>query len=164
MADPTPFRERGFGGLIQLLMEEDDFGEEMAAYAAAFRRMGRRLDRWDKAQHLNLGVIGTKRIPPKGDPNATIIHEGEDSEDEKPRKVSVKRPGVNGNGKVSMREEDDLDDVDKALLGLEGQSEGEEDGENEVAEDDDLDDVDKALLGLRGDETEDEGEGSGMES
>ena len=36
--DPGRFRSRGFGGLVQLEDEEDDFGEEMAAYAAAFRR------------------------------------------------------------------------------------------------------------------------------
>jgi Ino eighty subunit 1 len=41
MAPPGSFRSRGFVGLVQLETEEDDFGEEMAAYAAAFRRMGR---------------------------------------------------------------------------------------------------------------------------
>lgn len=41
MKDPGSFRSRGFVGLVQLEDEEDDFGEEMAAYAAAFRRTGR---------------------------------------------------------------------------------------------------------------------------
>jgi Ino eighty subunit 1 len=39
------FKARGFGGLVQLEVEQDDFGEEMSAYAAALRRTSRRLDR-----------------------------------------------------------------------------------------------------------------------
>jgi Ino eighty subunit 1 len=39
--DPGPFRSRGFVGLVQLEEEDDDYGEEMSAYAAAFRRTGR---------------------------------------------------------------------------------------------------------------------------
>jgi Ino eighty subunit 1 len=39
--DAGHFKSRGFVGLVQLDDEEDDFGEEMAAYAAAFRRTGR---------------------------------------------------------------------------------------------------------------------------
>lgn len=39
--DPGRFKSRGFVGLVQLDDEEDDFGEEMSAYAAAFRRTGR---------------------------------------------------------------------------------------------------------------------------
>ncbi len=42
-----PFRERGLGGLIPLESEDDDYGEEVAAYAAALRRTARRLNRWD---------------------------------------------------------------------------------------------------------------------
>ncbi|KAL8419322.1 hypothetical protein RB594_002517 [Gaeumannomyces avenae] len=46
----TPYRSRGFGGLCLLLREEDDdFGEEVAAYAAAFRRATRRLERWHES-------------------------------------------------------------------------------------------------------------------
>jgi Ino eighty subunit 1 len=30
------FKARGFGGLVQLEVEQDDFGEEMSAYAAVF--------------------------------------------------------------------------------------------------------------------------------
>jgi Ino eighty subunit 1 len=51
-----PFRERGLGGLGILKSEDDDFGEEVTSYAAAFRRVDRRLDRW--AAHADeLGVI-----------------------------------------------------------------------------------------------------------
>lgn len=31
-----PFKARSFGGFVQLEVEEDDLGEEMSAYAAAF--------------------------------------------------------------------------------------------------------------------------------
>ena len=40
-----PLKARGFGGLVQLEVEKDDFGEEMSVYAAALRRTSRRLDR-----------------------------------------------------------------------------------------------------------------------
>jgi Ino eighty subunit 1 len=39
--DPGPFKSRGFGGLVQREEEDDDYGEEMSTYAAAFRRTGR---------------------------------------------------------------------------------------------------------------------------
>lgn len=41
MKDPGRFKSRGFVGLVQLEDEEDDFGEEMSAFAAAFRRTRR---------------------------------------------------------------------------------------------------------------------------
>lgn len=112
-----PFRERGVGGLVQLKSEEDDFGEEMAAYGAAFRRMGRRLDRW--------GEGGYKAHVEE--PVATVEETG--------------------------TTEEDLDEMEKALLGLAS------DAEEEAEEEEDLDDVDKALLGL----TEEEGSEGGMD-
>jgi Ino eighty subunit 1 len=122
------FRERGLGGLVQLRSEEDDFGEEMAAYAAAFRRMGRRLDRWDGPRGAELGVVGQHRAV---------------------------QPTARGGDDTIM--EEDLDEMDKALLGL-----GSE-GEHEAEEDEDLDDMDKVLLGLEGEETEEEGSEGGMD-
>ncbi|KFY12971.1 hypothetical protein V492_03571 [Pseudogymnoascus sp. VKM F-4246] len=89
-----PFRERGVGGLVQLKSEEDDFGEEMAAY-----------------------------------------------------KVSVEEPVA------TVETEEDLDEMEKALLGLASEA------EEEAEEEEDLDDVEKALLGL----TEEEGSEGGMD-
>lgn len=56
-------------------------------------------------------------------------------------------------GNVKMEDDEDLDEMEKEILGL--QSEMEED-------EDDLDDVDKALLGLGGDETEEENSDGAM--
>ena len=59
-----------------------------------------------------------------------------------------------------MEDEEDLDDMEKEILGL--GSEGEEEGDADA--DEDLDDVDKALLALKGgDETEDELSDGGMD-
>lgn len=52
-------------------------------------------------------------------------------------------------GDTPMDDADDLDDVDKGLLGLGDDDEGE--GEGEVEGEDELDDVDKTLLGMDGD-------------
>lgn len=62
--NPTPaadkstslFREKGLGGLCLLKNEEDDFGEEVSAYAAALRRTTRRLARW-RGREKELGVV-----------------------------------------------------------------------------------------------------------
>lgn len=125
------FRSRGFGGMMQLSIEEDDFGEELAAYSAAMRRMGRRLDRWDSHIGVELGVMGTNRvvIPANG-------RDADETEDEKP---------AGGEG-----DEEDLDEMDKEILGL-------------GSDEEDLDDVDKEILGLRGDETEEELSDGGMD-
>ncbi len=56
-ASSGPYRDRGFGGLMALELEPDDYGEEVAAYASAVRRMGRRLERWD-ALGLEDGIGG----------------------------------------------------------------------------------------------------------
>ncbi|KAK3945140.1 hypothetical protein QBC46DRAFT_445564 [Diplogelasinospora grovesii] len=66
---------------------------------------------------------------------------------------------IDANGDTQMDEADDLDDVDKELLGLgDGEAEGEgeadegEDGGEDAGEnEDELDDVDKTLLGMDGD-------------
>lgn len=159
LGDPGAFRERGFGGLVQLETEEDDFGEEMSAFAASFRRMGRRLERWDREQQFgrNLGVMGTNRVP---QPNAAspMSLDNDETEDEKPagyRSRPVVQPpteALRGSQPIGRtEEEEDLDDMEKEILGLGSEA---EDVEEDV--DEDLDDVDKALLGLRGDETEEE--------
>jgi Ino eighty subunit 1 len=148
---PLPFRARGFGGLVQLDAEEDDFGEEMSAYAAAFRRIGRRLDRWDGQKDLNLGVMGTNRVS-QNKPDTVnghdAVRDADETEDERPREENKPR----ANGDAHMEDDEDLDDMEKEILGLGSEA---EDGDA----DEDLDDVEKQLLGLRGqtgDETEEE--------
>jgi Ino eighty subunit 1 len=153
MKDPRPFRERGFVGLVQLETEEEDFGEEMSAYAAAFRRMGRRLDRWDSQKGLNLGVMGTNRVAQKPLNGHNEERDNDETEDEIPPEEENKQ--VNGNGDVNMDDDEVLDDMEKEILGLGS-------GEDEDVEED-LDDVDKELLGLGGDETEEEGSDGGMD-
>ncbi|KAG0645404.1 Ino eighty subunit 1 [Hyphodiscus hymeniophilus] len=139
--NPRPFRERGFVGLVQLETEQDDFGEEMSAYAAAFRRMGRRLDRWEGRKDRNLGVMGTKRVAQNG------YNERDNDETEDEIRPETKGPRMNSEGRYHLDEA--LDEMEKEILGL---------GSGEDPEED-LDDVDKELLGLGGDETEEEGSG-----
>lgn len=158
MQDPGPMRERGFGGLIQLEAEPDDFGEEVSAYSAAFRRMNRRLNRWDhaRANGYVLGIMGTKRIQqPEAFSDGFDVDE---SEDEKRPSQYGQRPLMPPHHQLSREiavhrnneGTEDLDDMEKEILGLGSEAEEEEAEE-------DLDDVDKALLGLRGDDTDDEG-------
>lgn len=134
--DPAPFRERGFRGLMQLESEEDDYGEEAAAYAAALRRTTRRLERWEAQQDGGLEVVGTKK-------QQQAQSDADESDDDKPPAADVAMADA----------EEDLDDMDKELLGLGSEAEEEED----------LDDMDKTLLGLGGDDTEDESDGGNME-
>ncbi|EHL03310.1 putative Ino eighty subunit 1 [Glarea lozoyensis 74030] len=134
----APFRERGFGGLVQLEAEPDDFGEEMAAYSAAFRRAGRRLDRWESRKDLKLGVMGTMRVSQIKSGDSHDARDNDETEDEQTRGLGASRR----NGKQSN--EENLDDMDKEILGLDN----DEDDEME------LDDVEKDILGINGDETE----------
>ena len=154
---PGPFRERGFGGLVQLLSEKDDFGEEISAHAAAFRRVGRRLNRWDDQKGRHLGVMGTNRViqPKTGSPNGHAANrDNDETEDERPPgETKYKR---DGNGEATMEEEEDLDDLEKEILGL--GSENDEDSADGDG-DEELDEVEKA----RGDETEDELSDGGMD-
>ena len=153
--DPHLFRERGYGGLVQLEAEEDDFGEEISAYAAAFRRMGRRLDRWDGQKDLNLGVIGTNRVAQKSDAvnGRKGGRDNDETEDENDRRAAGSLQGAKR--KNGAEDEEDLDDMEKEILGL--------GSDNDEEADEDLDDVDKELLGIRGDETEDEGSDGAMD-
>ncbi|KAG4427567.1 hypothetical protein IFR05_016950 [Cadophora sp. M221] len=58
----SPFRTQGFGGLMQLKSEDDDFGEEVSAYAAAFRCIDKVLDPRGGQRGLHLGVIDTNGV------------------------------------------------------------------------------------------------------
>lgn len=139
-----PFRDRGMGGLVQLEEEEDDFGEELTAYGKALRRMTRRLDRWEANKDPNLGVMGTNRVHHEvaNGNSARRVHD--ETEDDQPAKRrSDSKPRADGYGGIDR--EEDLDDMDKEILGMEGDG-GE--GEGDADEDEDLDDDEKELLNL----------------
>jgi len=159
MSSRAVFRDRGLGGLCQLTHEKDNFGEEPASYAAAIKRANRRLRRWDGRPEL--GVIPPKKRRPVvrisdetlPDPIMELERLGNPAK-ARAGKVRVNgKPPTNGtlnnsNGDAMMEDADDLDDVDKELLGIES---GGEEAEAKD-EDEELDDVDKTLLGLDGDE------------
>ncbi|KAK4188221.1 hypothetical protein QBC35DRAFT_210264 [Podospora australis] len=169
------FREGGYGGLCQLKEESDDYGEEFSAYGAALRRINRRLGRWENYDGPDLGVIAPiKRrklnhmangdnsdgegegSPFKVDP-AETEDEAEMSMLSRRQSKPAHRPKPNGirraetNGDTPMEDADDLDEVDRGLLGLGDDDDGEGEGEGEREGEDELDDVDKTLLGLEGD-------------
>lgn len=158
------FRDRGLGGLCQLAQEEDNFGEEPASYAAAVRRANRRLKRWSGRR--DLGVI-----PPNK--RRSVVHISDETlpdpimELERlatPDQARVKKTRANGkasvngksvhaaNGDVTMEDAEDLDDVDKELLGIDSGADELEAAVEGKDEDEELDDVDKTLLGLDEDE------------
>ena len=62
-----PVRDQGFGGLMALESERDDYGEEIGAFAASLRRSGRRLSRWDELEALGkgFGVVATTKTVTK---------------------------------------------------------------------------------------------------
>lgn len=170
------FREKGMGGLCQLKDEPDDFGEECAAFANALRRTHRRLTRWENHSGPPLGIIAPVKRPKVS--NGTVNGDNSDMEmDGSPSKYQVdpaetedegemaprrqnkpaprRGPQTNGtshrldaNGDTPMEEADDLDDVDRGLLGLDDDNGVEGEGEGEGEGEDELDDVDKTLLGL----------------
>ena len=67
----SPFRSQGFGGLMQLLSEDDDFGEELSAYAAAFRCIDRTLD--PQGGHRD-PLLGTQDTNGLSETNLTTIN------------------------------------------------------------------------------------------
>ncbi|KAB8304568.1 hypothetical protein EYC80_003948 [Monilinia laxa] len=152
--NPYPFRERGFGGLIQLEDEEDDYGEEVSAYAAAFRRVGRRLNRWDDQKGLNLGVVGTNRVSTSNGINGHHSRDSDETEDDRDQTpIHHSKHQANGHASVQEAGDDDLDEMDKELLGLVSDDD----------DDDDLDMMEKSLLGIGGDETEADASDAGMD-
>ncbi|KAI0201323.1 hypothetical protein F4808DRAFT_134476 [Astrocystis sublimbata] len=160
LSNRSVFRDRGFGGLSQLTQEEDNFGEEPASYAAALRRAHRRLKRWSGRRDLGIIAPAKRRttVQISNDLLPDPIMELErlacpDKEHtRKPRangKASVNGSFPSANGDVMMEDADDLDDVDKELLGIDS---GVDDTAGGKEEDEELDDVDKRLLGLDEDE------------
>jgi len=166
-----PFREKGYGGLCQLKDEDDDFGEEFASFSAALRRAHRRLARWEGHEGDDLGVIAPIKRPkangaghddddgdgegsPSKDHNdpAETDDEADTTIRSRPSKSATKTNGISRgfmNGSSLIDDADDLDDVDKELLGL-GDNDVDGDGEEGEGEDE-LDEVDKTLLGMDGD-------------
>ncbi|XXH00271.1 Proteasome subunit beta type-4 [Hypoxylon texense] len=155
-----PFIDRGFGGLCQLKEEEDDFGEEFASYAAALRRADRRLRRWSGRSELGVVATTKKRVPGGSSDYASPdqqANQGGDDDVEMSDPAKFRRNG-NTNGDVTMEDADDLDAMDKELLGLgsegeegEGEGDGEGDGEGEGKDDyEGIDPIGKELLGLDG--------------
>ncbi|CAN8095999.1 unnamed protein product [Discula destructiva] len=163
-----PFRERGFGGLVPLVDEPDDFGEEFASINAALRRTVRRLDRWEYQSGPDVGPVApVKRHRPsyqngERDPDET---EEEDryadatqysmmddsmlapSGKSRSRHLNYSNGmAASSVGDVNMEDgdgEDDLNDVDKELLGLASEN-GDGDGDEE-----ELDDLELTMLGRK---------------
>lgn len=66
---PGLFKEKGMGGLSQLAREVDDYGEQTSAYAAALRRVERRVMRWRDATGETARVMhAIKRRPTRVEP------------------------------------------------------------------------------------------------
>lgn len=162
-----PFRERGFGGLVSMVTEQDDYGEEFSAYAASLRRAVRRLSRWEAHTGPDAGPIAPikkpKLAPLNGDKDPDETEEEGDRDPDATQysmmedsllvpAVSRSRGKSNGvaassNGDVTMEDAEDLNDEDKALLGLASDHEnGEENGDGE---DEDLDDLELTMLGRK---------------
>ncbi|KAI8945273.1 hypothetical protein F4801DRAFT_568695 [Xylaria longipes] len=159
----SAFPDRGFGGLCQLAQEEDNFGEEPASYAAAVRRANRRLKRWDGRRDLGIIPPNKRRAQVQilGDPLPDPIMELEHLAS--PDKGHVKKVRANGkasvngslnnaNGDVTMEDADDLDEMEKELLGIDSGAEEPEATAEGKDEDEELDEADKTLLGLDEDE------------
>lgn len=161
-ARKTSFRERGLGGLVSLVGEQDDFGEEMVAYSAALRRATRRLDRWQRQTGPDVGPVAPVK---KARPEATNDGRDPDETEEEldattfsldgsmlaaPRGLSRnKSNGVpaSSNGDVAMEDAEDLNEEDKELLGI---ASDREDGDGEGdAEDEELDDIELTMLGRK---------------
>ncbi|TEA21290.1 Ino eighty subunit 1 [Colletotrichum sidae] len=141
------FREKGFGGIVQLSTETDDFGEEASAYAAAFRRTSRRLERWSAHEGPPLGVIPPRKKKKangieRGDAgDMTMDFDGTMTAAGSPSKMNGDANGDMTLGDVTLGDVtmDDGDDADKTVPGSPG-------------EDEELDDMDRSLLGLPADE------------
>ncbi|RYP41152.1 hypothetical protein DL769_011651 [Monosporascus sp. CRB-8-3] len=133
------FRDKGFGGLCQLSLENDDFGEEFSSYAASLRRANRRLVRWLNQPEAGVVLPVKRRTADRLSDDATPDKQTESEGKGGAEKRETTKPKLNGNanGDVPMEDADDLDDISKELLGI-----------GSGGEDEELDDVDKTLLGL----------------
>lgn len=114
----TPYRSRGFGGLCLLLREEeDDFGEEVATYAAAFRRATRRLERWhETGPNSVVRPIKRPRVVAPGDEAGGVNgRDPNETEDEMDQTMDLTMDQTVLGGDISMAEtvaEDDEFTID----------------------------------------------------
>ncbi|KAI0472023.1 hypothetical protein GGR56DRAFT_656541 [Xylariaceae sp. FL0804] len=174
--DKSIFKDGGFGGLNQLAGEEDDYGEEFTTYALSVRRATRRLIRWDGRPEL--GVVP----PAKRHSTSHVLLDDDEAAEAQgdfdlgsrggTRDAAGRGAKTNGNtntnGDVVMEDVDELDDMEKELLGMgsgaeedDGEEDGEEDGDEGKDDDEELDDVDKTLLGIDASDDDDDGTESG---
>ncbi|CCF37026.1 INO80 chromatin remodeling complex Ies1 [Colletotrichum higginsianum] len=151
-----PFRQKGLGGIAPLASENDDFGEEANAYTAALRRTSRRLKRWGAHEGPPLGVIPPrKRKKANGETNGND-EAGDMTMDLDTLRASEARDGsqarangdVNGDetlGDITMGDitMDDGDDADKTAA---------------ADDDEELDEMDRSLLGLAAEDSASEDE------
>ncbi|KAI0167968.1 hypothetical protein BJ166DRAFT_245077 [Pestalotiopsis sp. NC0098] len=146
----SDFRGKGLGGLVPLAVEADDFGEELATYAASLRRANRRLKRWENMQESDIHVvrpIKNPRLQSLRYSQSPALGNGRGSKAASESfRSDAGRSGSQANGDIDMQDADDLDDVDKELLGLAGEED--DDGVDIRDDDEELDDVDKTLLGM----------------
>ncbi|KAH7033323.1 uncharacterized protein B0I36DRAFT_362004 [Microdochium trichocladiopsis] len=143
------FRDKGFGGLCPLRTEDDDFGEEFSTYAASLRRVNRRFARW--ASQGKQGVVqpAKKHNEHEHSQGGGGKHDGRDAGQHgaKDNGTENGKTRLNGNSKdsgdVAMEDADDLDDMDKELLGL---ASGAEDEDEELEDDEDGDQFEESQM------------------
>jgi Ino eighty subunit 1 len=124
------FRERSMGGLALLSAETDDYGEEVSAYAAALRRVTRRLGRW-AARTDELGVIApVKKREAKGNANGGKGRgKGHDAPDDSPTQNG------DAHGDITMG---DADIDDHTALMDDGDDDGDDPDKTDVLVDSDV--------------------------
>ncbi|KAK7928451.1 hypothetical protein PG985_005449 [Apiospora marii] len=153
MDKSIPYRGPGFGGLCQLTSEPDDFGEEFVSHVSAFRRAERRLERWEAPEYSNRGAVRPFRVQ-RAHKGPTPEMNGDYAEGSERTGFSQKGKSCTdgtAHGDVTMEDADDLDDMDKELLGFASDA---EEGDGDGGKDDD--DVDKTSLGLADDDSDSE--------
>ncbi|KAI4102297.1 MAG: hypothetical protein L6R37_004489 [Teloschistes peruensis] len=115
---------RGCAGLVSRDDEEDDYGEETMAYAAAIRRTQRRLDRWEELDRLKAAGYDVSRSG-KG---KVVDDSGNNDRD----------MGINENGAGASENGNAQEGgSDEEMEDYEPEGEGEGEGRDEDIEDDD---------------------------
>ncbi|KAK8118327.1 uncharacterized protein PG998_002953 [Apiospora kogelbergensis] len=120
MEKSVPYRGWGLGGICQLTSEADDYGEETMSYASAFRRLGRRLSRWKAPACSNRGVVRHFRTHHARDGDTPGANREYSERSERAEFSDKEKSRTNGtvNGEATMEDVDDLEGMDKGLLGL----------------------------------------------
>ncbi|RPA98003.1 hypothetical protein L873DRAFT_1062982 [Choiromyces venosus 120613-1] len=122
---------RGIAGLAPTDAEEDDYGEEALALAAAIRRSKRRLERWDEEdarRALGEDVVVGRR-------GSRVVEDSEeDGDGEGDAEGEMEAEEGEGEGEAEGEGDDGEGEGD-----AEGDAEGEEDGEGEEEEAEDED-------------------------